>query len=175
MNRQNSLDFEGRGQIRCVQQIGMLKLWERWKGAAELPEVTAVQGFDLERVRDKLMLLDVVWRDGEPSYLIRFQGADFNKMHNRDCTGLFLDEVMAPAVRERGLKVYRAVLDRHIPAFTSTPVQNANGAMVHYERLLLPFTATGQGVEHIQCVITLFAEDNHSPFDVMRDAGSHDI
>ncbi len=172
LNIQDTVDFEGRGQIRCVQQIGMLKLWERLKGAAELPDAASVQGYDLERVRDKLMLLDVVWRASEPSYLIRFQGTDFNKMHNRDCTGLFLDEVMAPAVRERGIKVYRAVVDRRIPAFTSTPVQNANGEVVHYERLLLPFTMTGQGVEHIQCAITLFAEDNRSPFDVMREGRS---
>jgi hypothetical protein len=172
LNHQNQTDFEGRGHIRCVQQIGILKLWERWKGAAELPDLAAVQGNDLERVRDKLMLLDVIWHDGQPSYLIRFQGEDFGRMHNRDCTGLFLDEVMAPAVRERGVRVYRTVVDRRIPVFTSTPVRNADGAMVHYERLLLPFTTTGQGVEHIHCVITLFAEDNHSPFDVMREGRS---
>lgn len=147
-------------------------MWERLKGTAELPDVAAVQGYDLERGRDKLMLLDVVWRNGQPSYLIRFQGADFGKMHNRDCTGLFLDEVMAPAVRERGLKAYRAVVDRRIPAFTSTPVQNADGEAVHYERLLLPFTSTGQGVEHIHCMITLFTEENHSPFEVMRKGRS---
>jgi hypothetical protein len=172
VNHQSFVDFEGRSNIRCVQQIGMLKSWERWKGAAELPDVAAVRGDELERVRDKLMLLDVVWREGNPSYLIRFQGADFNKMHNRDCTGLFLDEVMAPAVRERGLKTYRAVLERRMPAFTSSPVRGADGVTVHYERLLLPFTAGGDGVEHIQCAITLFAEDNHSPFDVLREARS---
>ena len=174
VNHQNPLDFEGRGHIRCVQQLGMVKLWERLTGAAELPALASVNGYDLERLRDKLMLLDVVWREGEPSYLIRFQGADFHKMHNRDCTGLFLDEVMAPAVRERGLRAYRTVVDRRIPAFTSTPVINADGATVHYERLLLPFTTAGEGVEHIHCVITLFAEDNRSPFEVMRKSGSPD-
>lgn len=170
MNHQNSLDFEGRSHIRCVQQLGLLKLWQRLRGAAKLPDITAVQGHDLERLRDKLMLFDVVWREGEPCYLIRFQGADFSKMHNRDCTGLFLNDVMAPAVRERGLLTYRTVVDRGIPSFTSTPVRDADGFVIHYERLLLPFTSTGQGVEHIHCVITLFAEDNRSPFQVMRDA-----
>ncbi len=148
----------------------MVKLWERLKGAAELPDITAVRGHDLERLRDKLMLLDVVWRDGEPHYPIRFQGSDFAKMHHRDCTGLSLDEVMAPAVRERGLRTYRMVVDHGIPAFTSTPVRDADGVVIHYERLLLPFTTTGRGVEHIHCVITLFAEDNRSPFAVMREA-----
>lgn len=158
--------------MRCVQQLGLLKLWERLKGSAELPNQDAVRGEDLERMRDKLMFLDVVRRNGEPSYLIRFQGADFNKMHDRDCTGLFLDEVMAPAVRERGLRMYRAVLDHRVPAFTSTLVRSVGDATVHYERLLLPFTVTGQGVEHIQCAITLFAEENCSPFAVMRSAGT---
>ncbi len=72
----------------------MLKLWERLKGSARLPDLSRVQGQDLERIRDKLMLLDVVWHDDEPRYLIRFQGADFTKMHNRDCTGLFLDDII---------------------------------------------------------------------------------
>lgn len=148
----------------------MLKLWQRLKGAAQLPDITAVQGHDLERIRDKLMLLEVVWRDGEPCYLIRFQGVDFSKMHNCDCTGLFLNDVMAPAVRERGLRTYRTVVDRGIPSFTSIPVRDADGFVIHYERLLLPFTSSGQGVEHIHCVITLFAEENRSPFQVMRDA-----
>lgn len=172
MNRQNPLDFEGRDSIRCVQQLGMVKLWEHLKGAAELPDATAVRGYDLERIRDKLMLLDVVWRDAEPGYLIRYQGADFDRMHNRNCVGLFLNEVMAPAVRERGLRVYRSVVDRRIPAFSSTPIRNEDGVLVQYERLLLPFTATGQGVDHIHCVITLFGEDNRSPFEIMRAARS---
>ena len=170
MKYQDSFDFEGRGHIRCVQQLGMVKLWERLKGAAELPRLSAVEGCELERLRDKLLMTDVVWRDGEPSYVIRFQGADFSKMHNRDCTGLSLNDIMAPAVREQGLRTYRAVVDLRIPAFTSTVVRDAGGASVQYERLLLPFTSTGQGVEHIHCVITLFAEDNCSPFAVMRES-----
>ena len=148
----------------------MVKLWDRLRGTAELPRLSAVEGYELERLRDKLLLADVVWRGGEPSYVIRFQGADFNKMHNRDCTGLSLNDIMAPAVRERGLRTYRTVVDLRRPAFTSTPVPNTDGRVVHYERLLLPFTSTGRGVEHIHCVITLFAEDNFSPFAVMRDS-----
>lgn len=175
MNHQNPLQFEGRGDIRCVQQLGLLKLWERLKGAADLPNLGAVRGEDLERLRDKLMLLDVVWSDGGPRYLIRFQGADFSKMHRRDCTGSFLNEAMAPAVRERGLRAYRTVVDQRIPAFTSTRVRNLEGATVLYERLLLPFTTTGKGVEHIHCALTLFAEDNCSPFDVMQKAAPHDV
>lgn len=172
LNLQNSFDFEGRSNVRCVQQIGMIKMWERLKGAATLPYLSHVQGNDLERLRDKLMLLDVTWRHREPYYLIRFQGADFGKMHDRDCTGLYLNDVMAPAVRERGLKAYRSVVDRGIPVFTSTPVSDAEGTTIHYERLLLPFTSTGEGVEHIQCLITLFGEDNGSPFEVMLQGRS---
>lgn len=172
MKHQLAIDFEGRGYIRCVQQLGMLKLWERLKGSAELPDLNAVRGYDLERIRDKLMLLLVVWRDGDPFYLIQFQGADFTKMHNKDCTGLYLNDIITPAVRESGMWAYRTVVDRGLPAFTSTPVRNAEGATVYYERLLLPFTATGRGVEHIHCVITLFAEDNRSPFAVIREVRS---
>lgn len=171
MNGQDSLNFEGRGQIRCVQQLGMVRLWERLKGAAELPDIAAVNGPDLERLRDKLMLLDVVWDNGEPRYLIRFHGVNFEKVNQRNCVGRFLDETIPAPVRESGLRTYRDVLDRRLPVFNATMVRESAGEAVSYERLLLPFTATGQGVERIFTVVTLFAEDNSSPFEIMRAAG----
>ena len=166
----DKIEFEGRADIRCVQQLGMLKLWERLKGSAALPLASAVHDHDIERIRDKLMLLDVEWHDGAPRYLIRYQGSDFDRMHNRSCVGLFLNEVMAPAVRERGLKTYRQVVERLTPAFNSTPVRGEDGAVGNYERLLLPFTHAGQGVEQIYCVVTLFTEDNLSPFAAMSSS-----
>jgi hypothetical protein len=172
LNSHIKTDFEGREAIRCVQQLGMLKLWERLKGTAALPQAAAVQEHDLERLREKLMLLDVEWHDGAPRYPIRYQGSDFDRMHNRNCVGLFLNEVMAPAVRERGLKTYRQVVECQTPAFNSTPVRGEDGAIVNYERLLLPFTRSGQGVEQIYCVITLFTEDNLSPFATMSSSAS---
>lgn len=172
MNIQNKIDFEGRDAIRCVQQLGMLKLWERLKGDGALPRTASIQDHDIERLRDKLMLLDVEWHEGEPRYLIRSQGTDFHRMHNRSCVGLFLNDVMAPAVRERGLRTYREVIERQLPAFNATPVRGMNDAVVNYERLLLPFTRSGQGVEQIYCVITLFTEDNLSPFVTMSMSAS---
>lgn len=171
MNHQNPLDFEGRGHIRCVQQLGMVKLWERLKGAAELPAASSVDGHDLERLRDKLMLLDVVWEDDQPRYLIRFHGVNFEKVNLRNCVGRFLDETIPPPVRESGLRTYRDVLDRRCPVFNATLVREPSGEAVSYERLLLPFTANGQGVERIFTIVTLFAEDNGSPFEIMRAAG----
>lgn len=163
-------DFYGRDHIRCVQQIGMLKLWERSKRGAVLPPVSAIHDEDLARLREKLMLLDVEWLDDEPRYLIRFQGSDIDRMHNRNCAGLYLNDVMEPAVRERGLKTFQRVIDQRIPAFNSTTVRDEQGATVNYERLLLPFTSTGEGVDHIYSIVTLFTEDNQSPFQTMKNA-----
>lgn len=145
-------------------------MWERWKGAAELPDVSAVQGFDLERVRDKLMLLDVVWNGDEPQYLIRFHGIDFERMNNRNCIGRFLHEAIPAAVRNSGLPFYRQVVERHIPAFGVTLVGSATDSTLSYERLLLPFTRSGQDVGQIYCVLTLFAEDNSSPYEIVQKA-----
>ncbi len=172
MNIHNPFDFEGRSNIRCVQQLGMVKLWERWKGAAGLPSVSSVQGQDLERLRDKLLVLDVVWENGQPRYLIRFHGINFERINQRNCIGLFLDQAMPPPVRKQALQTYRDVLDRHRPAFGVTIVRSPSGETVSYERLLLPFTVTGQDVEQIFTVITLFAEDNSSPFDIMHAAAA---
>ena len=86
-----------------------------------------VQGENIERLRDKLMLCDIEWRGSEPYYLIRFQGSDFVRSHGRDCTGAFLNDVMAPAVHERGLRTYRHVVERQVPAFNLTPITDRGG------------------------------------------------
>jgi hypothetical protein len=150
----------------------MVKLWDRLRGDAELPDVSAVQGHDLERIRDKLLMLEVVWENDQPRYLIRFHGVDFERINQRNCVGRFLDESMPPPVRERGMQIYRGVMDSRRPSFGVTAVRSPSGETLSYERLLLPFTATGNGVERIFSVITLFAEDNSSPFNIMHAAAS---
>lgn len=170
MTNLDQTDFFGRDRIRCVQQIGMLKLWERSKRGAVLPLASAVHDEDLARLREKLMLLDVEWQDDEPRYLIRYQGADIDRMHNRNCVGLYLNDVMEPSVRDRGLKTYRRIVDQRIPAFNSTPVQDEKGATVQYERLLLPFTRSGDQVDQIYSIVTLYTEDNQSPFQTLKNA-----
>jgi hypothetical protein len=79
---------------------------------------------------------------------------------------------MDPPIRERGLKSYRRVVDQRLPAFNSTVVQDESGATVHYERLLLPFTRSGEQVDQIYSIVTLFTEDNQSPFQTMKNAVS---
>ncbi|MEH2514281.1 hypothetical protein V1291_005635 [Nitrobacteraceae bacterium AZCC 1564] len=150
----------------------MLKLWDRSKRGAVLPHTSAVHDEDLARLREKVLLLDVEWQDDEPRYLIRYQGSDIDRMHNRNCVGLYLNDVMEPSIREKGLKTYRRVVDQRLPAFNSTVIQDESGATVHYERLLLPFTWTGEQVDQIYSIVTLFTEDNQSPFQTLKSARS---
>ncbi|WP_424631037.1 PAS domain-containing protein [Bradyrhizobium sp. SYSU BS000235] len=150
----------------------MLKLWDRSKRGEVLPLASAVHDEDLARLREKLLLLDVERQDGEPRYLIRYQGSDIDRMNNRNCVGLYLNDVMEPSIRERGLKTYRRVVDLRLPAFNSTVVQDENGASVQYERLLLPFTRSGDRVDQIYSIVTLYTEDNQSPFETLKNAVS---
>lgn len=172
LTNQDQTDFFGRDRIRCVQQIGMLKLWERSRRGAVLPPTSSVHDEDLARLREKVMLLDVELKDGEPRFLILYQGFDIDRMHDRNCVGLYLNDVMDPAIRERGLKGYQRVVDQKLPAFNSTLIQDERGATVHYERLLLPFTRGGEHVDQIYSIVTLFTEDNQSPFQTLRNAVS---
>jgi len=150
----------------------MLKLWERSKRGAVLPHASSVHDEDLARLREKVMLLDVERQEGGPRYLIRYQGSDIDRMHDRNCVGLYLNDVMDPSIREKGLKSYRRVVDQRIPAFNSAPFQDEKGATVQYERLLLPFTRGGEQVDQIYSIVTLFTEDNQSPFQTLKNAVS---
>ncbi len=77
---------------------------------------------------------------------------------------------MEPSVRGKGLKTYRRIVDQRIPAFNSTRVQDEKGATVQYERLLLPFTRSGDQVDQIYSIVTLYTEDNQSPFQTLKNA-----
>lgn len=156
--------------IRCVQQLGMVKLWERLKGTADLPDVASVDGSDLDRLREKLMVLDVSRKDGEPQFLVAFHGSDYKRINSGIGVGSLLQDVMPAAVRDSGLRSYLQVLDQRLPGFAVMRVKSEAGEALSYERLLLPFTRGGQEVEQIYCVLTLFVEDNSSPFDIVRTA-----
>lgn len=146
--------------MRCVQQVSLLKLWERLRGSRELPQFSTLAAEDISRSVDKLSICEVVHSGSEPRFRIIKSGAQFERMYPERRVGQFLDETLSPAIRDQALEHYRRVVASLQPSFSFTAVRKNDGPIIRYERLLLPFACDGSDVERIVGVITLFSEEN---------------
>lgn len=146
--------------MRCVQQVSLLKLWERLRGSEALPRFSTLAAEDISRSIDKLSFCEVVHTDSGPRFRIIRSGAQFERMYPERRVGMFLDESLAPAIRDQALQCYRQVTADGRPSFSFSAVRKDDGPIIRYERLLLPFTREGLCVERIVGVITLFSEEN---------------
>jgi hypothetical protein len=146
--------------IRAINQRWLLKFWQRHLAADRLPHWQAVEDEDLSRVSANLSFLDVAGRDGNARFIIRFNGATVGEVYGSpDCRSKSLDEIIPVTRRVVGLMPYRRVVDSGYPVYTIHDVTDRNGRLVHYERLLLPFTTDGQTVDRILASFEFICED----------------
>lgn len=146
--------------MRCVQQVSLLRLWEQLRGKNKLPEFGALVADDISRSIDKLSFSEVVRTEEGPRFRIIQNGTQFERMYPVSRVGRFLDETLAPAVREQALHYHRLVVAGRQPSFSFSILRKDEGPLIRYERLLLPFTCNGDDVERIAGNITLFSEEN---------------
>lgn len=146
--------------MRCVQQVSLLKLWERLRCKRELPQFEALAPDDVSRSIHKLSFSEVVQTENGYRFRIIRNGTQFDRLYSERRVGRFLDEVLPQAFRDQALLLHQqVVLDRQ-PSFSVSLLRKDDGPLIQYERLLLPFTCKGQDVERIVSAITLFTEAN---------------
>ena len=66
-----------------------------------------------------------------------------------DCRGRFLHESKPEPARAQALAPYRQAVETGRPVYLIHDVADRSGRLVHYERLLLPFSHDGQNVDRI--------------------------
>ena len=146
--------------MRCVQQISLLKLWEQLRGKRELPQFEALMPDDISRSIDKLSFTEVVQTQAGFRFRIIRNGAQFERIYPEIRAGKFLDEILPEALRGQALKQHEQVVISRQPSFSFSMLRKADGPLIRYERLLLPFTCHGEVVERVIGAITLFTEEN---------------
>jgi hypothetical protein len=147
--------------MRCIEQIALLKLWERLRGKRELPQFEALVPDDVSRAIDKLSFSEVVQTEDGLRFRIIRNGAQFDRIYPQRRVGKFLDEVLPQAFKDQALLFHQEVVATRQPSFSFSMLRREHGPLVRYERLLLPFAFDGdEAVERIVGAITLFTEDN---------------
>jgi len=129
--------------VRSISQRVLLSYWNRLRGTGQLP---VWQGFDSEELTamaETLAFQDVIGSDGDARFLIRFHGRRISEAFGAPGHGKFLDEALPPRYRDAALSTYRQVLATGLPVYTVADMRDRDGRIVHYERLLLPFSQNG--------------------------------
>ncbi len=136
--------------IRAINQRWLINFWRRCLGAEAVPLWQKVEAEDLNRIAANISFLDVDTGGYSERYMIRFSGTTIARVYGKtDCRGKFLDEIMPPLHYEQAQKPYRQVVATACPVYTIHDVTDSDGRVVHYERLLLPFSSDGRRVDRI--------------------------
>jgi hypothetical protein len=153
--------------VRAINQRWLLKFWKQHLGDHSVPQWQAIEAANLSAMSANLSFLDVIGNGETARFQFRYQGAAVSQIHaSDDWRGKFLDEVMPAARQIESLPAYRHAVHSGCPVYTIYDINDRNGCLVHYERLLLPFAADGRSVDRILASFELVSEDG--AFD--RDA-----
>jgi hypothetical protein len=136
--------------VRAISQRWLLNFWQRHLGAHRVPRWQTVVAEDLSRLSSNLSFLDVVGGNGGLRFQIRFHGEMIGRVYgSADCRGLFLHESKPEPQRAQALAPYRQTVANGRPVYLVQDVADRQGRLVHFERLLLPFSHDGANVDRI--------------------------
>ncbi|MEI9803653.1 MAG: PAS domain-containing protein [Pseudolabrys sp.] len=146
--------------VRAINQRWLLKFWMRHLGGGRAPLWQSIDAADLSRISDNLSFLDVTANREDVRFKIRFHGAVMSQVYGSpDCRGRYLDEIIPPQRHRTGLAPYRQALECSHPIYTIHEVTDRNGRVIHFERLLLPFSQDGATVDRILASFEFVCDD----------------
>lgn len=136
--------------VRATNQRWLIKFWQRHLESYRVPRWQTVEAENLARFSDSLNFLDVSCAGKDTRFQIRIHCGIFGKAyHPIDCRGKYLDEIVPPDRQTIALAPYHQTVKCGCPVYTIHDVTDCDGRLVHFERLLLPFSRDGNSVDRI--------------------------
>ncbi|MGH6768904.1 MAG: PAS domain-containing protein [Xanthobacteraceae bacterium] len=124
--------------------------WNSLRGNNPLPNWQDLRLEGIAVPLDDLSYTQVIGLDGAARYQIQFHGERIAEAYGRvNCVGKFLDEILPATYRDMALSTYHRAVSGGLPVYTVLDLRDGSGRIVHYERLLLPFSMDGANVERI--------------------------
>ncbi|MBI3702647.1 MAG: PAS domain-containing protein, partial [Rhizobiales bacterium] len=146
--------------VRAINQRWLLKFWKQHLGDHSVPQWQAIEAQRLAAMSANMSFLDVIGSGDCMRFQVRFHGTTIATIWGlTDYRGRYLDEIMSPTHHAESHPPYRHAVDNGRPVYTIHDVNDRNGRLVHYERLLLPFAADGRTVDRILASFELVSED----------------
>jgi hypothetical protein len=154
------VDFESANPsiVKSIKQRDLLNTWLRlYAPSQRLPRI---ENFQPSRIEDELpdLVFMTVEKANPARLIIDSEGTRMALAYGHTGRGRYLDEYLGVRLAPLVMPIYQQCLDRALPVYTVSHVDDTTGRIVAYERLLLPFSAS-QGVTHVIASLKTISED----------------
>lgn len=154
------MDFQSANPsiVKSIKQRDLLNTWLRlYAPAQRLPRT---ENFQPARIEDELpdLVFMTVEMANPARVIIDSDGSRMSMAYGHTGRGRYLDEYLGARLAPLVMPIYQHCLDRALPVYTVSHVDDATGRIVAYERLLLPFSAS-EGVTHLIASLKTISED----------------
>ena len=154
------MDFESANPsiVKSIKQRDLLNTWLRlYAPSQRLPRI---ENFQPSRIEDELpdLVYMTVEKANPARLIIDSDGTRMSLAYGHTGRGRYLDEYLGVRLAPLVMPIYQQCLDRALPVYTVSHVDDATGRIVAYERLLLPFSAS-EGVTHLIASLKTISED----------------
>ena len=155
------MDFQSANPtiVKSIRQRDLLNGWLRlYDRDQRMPRLAEYRP---ERLADELP--DLVFYTVEPGpqpprLMIQSDGTRMSSAYGHTGKGRYLDDFLGARLLPAVMPVYLACLQRGLPVYTISNIDDVYGRMVAYERLLMPFS-NGSGVTDVIASLKTICED----------------
>jgi hypothetical protein len=145
--------------VKSIKQRDLLNTWLRlYDRAQTLPSLAE---YEPERLGDEtpdLVFYTVDATVMPPRLTIESDGTRMSSAYGQTGKGKLLDQYLGARLAPIVMPVYYECIQRKLPAYTISHINDIYGRVVAYERLLLPFSDRS-GVTHIIASLKTISED----------------
>lgn len=146
--------------VKSIRQRDLLNCWLRlYAPARKLPRLMDYQPDRLDDERPDLVQYIVDHGFGPVRFIIDSNGTRMASAYGSTGKGRYLDDYLGPILGPVVLPAYHECVARRLPTYTISMIDDVNGHVVAYERLLLPFCDSGDDVTHILASLKTISED----------------
>ena len=165
------MDFESADPsvVKSIKQRDLLNTWLRlYAREQRIPDIREYQPTRLADELPDLVHYTVDCTKLPPRLTIQSDGTRMSSAYGNTGKGRYLDEYLGARLVPVVMPVYYECVARRLPVYTISNIDDIYGRIVAYERLLLPFSESGQVTHIIASLKTISDEGNFEIRNLMR-------
>jgi len=145
--------------VKSIKQRDLLNTWLRlYARDQKTPNIEEYHPSRLADERADLVYYTVDTANEVPRLVIRSEGTRMSNAYGNTGKGRYLDEYLGARLAPIVMPVYHECVKRALPVYTIANIDDIHGHVVAYERLLLPFSESGD-VTHVIASLKTICED----------------
>jgi hypothetical protein len=146
--------------VKSIKQRDLLNTWLRlYARDQRLPRMAEYEPSRLEDELPDMVYYTVDGAQQPPRLVIDSDGTRMSSAYGNTGRGRHLDDYLGPRLAPIVMPVYHECIKRALPVYTISNIDDIYGRIVAYERLLLPFSESGEVVTHIIASLKTISED----------------